>query len=62
MTPGDELSTAFTHFMAAIFAYRFLSHWSAGLLQQLLVRDAVDLSERDFPWMDGAASEIEHNT
>jgi len=27
----------------------------------MLVRDALDLSECDFPWMDGAASEIEHN-
>ncbi len=27
----------------------------------MLVRDALDLSECDYPWMDGVAGEIEHN-
>ena len=27
----------------------------------MLVRDVLDLAECDYPWMDGVASEIEHN-
>src|SRR6201995_1723502 len=73
VTPGDKLHTAFTAFMAAASAYGFLSHCECRLSfcnkgpyrtkdgNQMLVRDALDLSECDFPWMDGAASEIEFN-
>jgi len=73
VTPGDKLHTAFTRFMAAVSAYGFLSHCECRLSfcnngpyrtkdgNQMLVRDALDLSECDFPWMDGAASEIENN-
>jgi len=73
MTPGDKLHTAFTRCMAAISAYGFLSHCECRLSfcnngpyttkdgNQMLVRDAVDLAEGDFPWMDGAARAIEHN-
>jgi hypothetical protein len=73
VTPGDKLHTAFTHFMAAISAYGFLSHCECRLSfcnhgpyrtkdgNQMLVRDAVDLSECDYPWMDGVSSGIEFN-
>ncbi len=73
VTPGDKLHTAFTRFMAAVSAYGFLSHCECRLSfcnngpyrtkdgNQMLVRDALDLSECDYPWMDGAASGIEHN-
>jgi hypothetical protein len=59
--------------MAAVSAYGFLSHCECRLSfcnngpyrtkdgNEMLVRDMVDLSECDFPWMDGAASEIEFN-
>ncbi len=73
LTPGDKLHTAFTKFMAAVSAYGFLSHCECRLSfcnhgpyrtkggNEILVRDAVDLSECDYPWMDGVAGEIEHN-
>jgi hypothetical protein len=73
VTPGDKLHTAFTRFMAAVSAYGFLSHCECRLSfcnhgpyrtrdgNEMLVRDALDLSECDYPWMDGVASEIEHN-
>lgn len=73
VTPGDKLHTAFSHFMAAISAYGFLSHCECRLSfcnhgpyrtkdgNQMLVRDAVDLSECDYPWMDGVSSGIEFN-
>jgi hypothetical protein len=70
---GDKLHTAFTKFMAAVSAYGFLSHCECRLSfcnngpyktkdgNEMLVRDALDLSECDYPWMDGVAGEIEHN-
>ena len=73
VTPGDKLHSAFTRFMAAVSAYGFLSHCECRLSfcnngpyktkdgNEMLVRDALDLSECDYPWMDGAASGIEHN-
>ena len=73
VTPGDKLHTAFTRFMAAVSAYGFLSHCECRLSfcnngpyatkggNEMLVRDALDLSECDYPWMDGIASEIEFN-
>lgn len=73
VTPGDKLHSSFTKFMAAVSAYGFLSHCECRLSfcnngpyktrdgNEMLVRDALDLSECDYPWMDGAASEIEFN-
>lgn len=73
VTPGDKLHHAFTKFMAAVSAYGFLSHCECRLSfcnngpyktkggNEMLVRDALDLSECDYPWMDGIASEIEFN-
>jgi len=73
VTPGDKLHTAFNRFMAAMSAYGFLSHCECRLSfcnhgpyrttngQEMLVRDAVDLAECDYPWMDGVSAGIEHN-
>lgn len=73
VTPGDKLHTAFGRFMAAMSAYGFLSHCECRLSfcnhgpyktragAEMLVRDAVDLAECDYPWMDGAAAGIDHN-
>jgi hypothetical protein len=73
VTPGDRLHTSFNHFMAALSAYGFLSHCECRLSfcnhgpyktrggHEMLVRDAVDLAECDYPWMDGVAASIEHN-
>ena len=59
--------------MAAMSAYGFLSHCECRLSfcnhgpyktkagHEMLVRDAVDLAECDYPWMDGVAAGIEHN-
>lgn len=71
--PGDRLHTSFGKFMAAVSAYGFLSHCECRLSfcnhgpykttngHEMLVRDALDLAECDYPWMDGVASEIAHN-
>ncbi|HEX4108249.1 MAG TPA: hypothetical protein VHX88_08960 [Solirubrobacteraceae bacterium] len=73
VTPGDRLHTSFGRFMAAVSAYGFLSHCECRLSfcnhgpyrttsgHEMLVRDALDLAECDYPWMDGVACEIEHN-
>lgn len=73
VTPGDRLHTSFGRFMAAMSAYGFLSHCECRLSfcnhgpyrtsggHEMLVRDAVDLAECDYPWMDGVASPVEHN-
>jgi hypothetical protein len=73
VTPGDKLHTAFARLMAAMSTYGFLSHCECRLSfcnhgpyrtrdgHEMLVRDAVDLAECDYPWMDGIAGEIEHN-
>jgi hypothetical protein len=59
--------------MAALSAYGFLSHCECRLSfsnhgpykteggHEMLVRDAVDLAECDYPWMDGAASMVDYN-
>jgi hypothetical protein len=73
VTPGDKLHTAFNRFMATASAYGFLSHCECRLSfnnhgpyktrngGEMLVRDMLDLSECDYPWMDGIAAPIEHN-
>jgi hypothetical protein len=73
VTPGDKLHTAFGRFMAAMSAYGFLSHCECRLSfcnhgpykttggHEMLVRDAVDLAECDYPWMDGVASPVDYN-
>lgn len=73
VTSGDRLHTAFGRFMATASAYGFLSHcecrlsfnnhgpYKTGGGGEMLVRDMVDLSECDYPWMDDIAAPIEHN-
>jgi hypothetical protein len=73
VTPGDRLHHAFNKFMAALSAYGFLSHCECRLSfnnhgpyklkngNEMLVRDALDLAECDYPWMDGVASPVDHN-
>jgi hypothetical protein len=73
VTPGDRLHTAFNRFMAELSAYGFLSHCECRLSfsnhgpyktangYEMLVRDALDLAECDYPWMDGVASPVDHN-
>jgi hypothetical protein len=73
VVPGDALHSAFARFMAAMSTYGFLSHCECRLSfcnhgpyrtssgNQMLVRDAVDLAECDYPWMDGISSRIAHN-
>jgi hypothetical protein len=73
VTPGDRLHTSFNKFMAALSAYGFLSHCECRLSfnnhgpykladgNEMLVRDALDLAECDYPWMDGVASPVDHN-
>jgi hypothetical protein len=73
VSAGDKLHTALGRFMAAMSAYGFLSHCECRLSfcnhgpyrtrggHEMLVRDAVDLAECDYPWMDGVAAGIEHN-
>jgi hypothetical protein len=73
VTAGDRLHTAFGRFMATASAYGFLSHCECRLSfnnhgpyrtrggHEMLVRDMLDLSECDYPWMDGIAAGIEHN-
>lgn len=70
VTPGDELHSAFNRFMASLSAYGFLSHCECRLSfnnhgpyklangNEMLVRDALDLAECDYPWMDGVAAGI----
>jgi len=70
---GDRLHTSFGRFMAAVSAYGFLSHCECRLSfcnhgpyktrggHEMLVRDALDLAECDYPWMDGAAEAVEFN-
>jgi hypothetical protein len=73
VTPGDRLHTAFNRFMAELSAYGFLSHCECRLSfsnhgpyrlkdgNEMLVRDALDLAECDYPWMDGHAAPLDHN-
>jgi len=73
VTPGDRLHTSFGRFMAALSTYGFLSHCECRLSfcnhgpykikggHEMLVRDAVDLAECDYPWMDGVASVVDFN-
>lgn len=70
--PGDRLHKAVAGFLAAASQYAFLKNCECRLGihnsgpykvgdNEMLVRDFVDLAEGDYPWLDGVASEIEHN-
>ncbi|MCD9197714.1 hypothetical protein [Aeromicrobium wangtongii] len=70
--PGDRLHSAVAGFLATASQYAFLKNCECRLgihnsgpyqvgANEMLVRDFVDLAEGDYPWLDGVASEIEHN-
>ena len=70
---GDELHEAAQGFMAAASQYGFLiscesrislhnsGPYKIGEDREMIVRDFMDLSESDFPWLDGVASEAPYN-
>ena len=70
---GDELHEAAQNFMAAASQYGFLISCESRISlhnsgpykladdREMIVRDFMDLSESDFPWLDGVASEVPYN-
>jgi hypothetical protein len=73
VVPGDRLHTAVTKLVAQLSQYAFLAHcecriglhnsgpYNFGQNRQLIVRDFFDLSEGDYPWLDGIATGLPHN-
>ncbi|MGH9001469.1 MAG: hypothetical protein ACRDY7_19020 [Acidimicrobiia bacterium] len=71
--PGDRLHTASTQLMAQLSQYAFLAHcecrvgihnsgpYAFGDGRQMIVRDWFDLTEGDYPWLDGIAGALEYN-
>ncbi|WP_040798154.1 hypothetical protein [Nocardia higoensis] len=70
---GDRLHTATVKLLAQLSQYAFLAHCECrvgihnsgpyrwGENRQLLVRDFFDLTEGDYPWLDGIAVTLPHN-
>lgn len=74
---GDRLHTAATQLLSQLAQYAFLAHCECrigihnsgpyqfgernGDKRQLLVRDFTDLSEGDYPWLDGIATDLPAN-
>jgi hypothetical protein len=70
---GDALHEAAMKFTATVSQYIFLIHcesriglantgpYKFGANRELLVRDFMDLSEGDYPWMDGVAADVPYN-
>ncbi len=70
---GDALHDAAMKFTATVSQYIFLIHcesriglantgpYKFGANRELLVRDFMDLSEGDYPWMDGVATDVPYN-
>lgn len=73
VSPDDRLHTATVKLLATLSQYAFLAHcecrvgihnsgpYNFGNNKQLLVRDFFDLSEGDYPWLDGIAVTLPHN-
>ncbi|MFD4250059.1 hypothetical protein ACFWQL_10005 [Amycolatopsis thermoflava] len=71
--PGDRLHTAATKLVAQLSQYAFLAHcecriglhnsgpYNFGEGRQLIVRDFFDLTEGDYPWLDGIATRLPVN-
>ncbi len=69
---GDELHTAAQNFMATIAQYGFLVSCESRLTihnhgpykisdkREMLVREFRELSEYDYPWLDGVGKDIPH--
>jgi len=70
---GDELHEAAQNFMAAASQYGFLISCESRISlhnsgpykladdREMIVRDFMDLSESDFPWLDGVAANVPYN-
>ena len=70
---GDALHTAAQAFMAAASQYGFLiscesrislcntGPYQLGANREMIVRDYMDLSESDFPWLDDIARDLPYN-
>lgn len=70
VTPGDRLHTATTKLVAQLSQYAFLAHcecriglhnsgpYNFGENRQLIVRDFFELTEGDYPWLDGIATQL----
>jgi hypothetical protein len=70
---GDELHEAAQGFMAAASQYGFLISCESRISlhnsgpykladdREMIVRDFMDLSESDFPWLDGVAKDVPYN-
>jgi hypothetical protein len=70
---GDDLHVAAQAFMAAASQYGFLVSCESRISllnsgpyrlddgRQLIVRDFMDLSETDYPWLDGVAADVPYN-
>jgi hypothetical protein len=70
---GDALHEAAQTFMAAASQYGFLISCESRISlhnsgpykladdREMIVRDFMDLSESDFPWLDGVAAEMPYN-
>ena len=70
---GDRLHTATVKLLAQLSQYAFLAHcecrvgihnsgpYQWGDNRQLLVRDFFDLTEGDYPWLDGIGLTLPHN-
>jgi hypothetical protein len=70
---GDRLHHAATQLMAQLSQYAFLAHcecrigihnsgpYNFGDGRQMIMRDWFDLTEGDYPWLDGIATALEYN-
>jgi hypothetical protein len=70
VVPGDRLHTAATKLVAQLSQYAFLAHcecriglhnsgpYNFGGDRQLIVRDFFELTEGDYPWLDGIATQL----
>jgi hypothetical protein len=68
--PGDRLHTAAVRLLAQLSQYAFLAHcecriglhnsgpYNFGENRQMVVRDFLDLTEGDYPWLDGIATRL----
>ncbi|MBJ8348830.1 hypothetical protein [Antrihabitans sp. YC2-6] len=73
VVPGDRLHTAATKLVAQLSQYAFLAHcecriglhnsgpYNFGDNRQLMVRDFFELTEGDYPWLDGIATQLPFN-
>jgi hypothetical protein len=70
---GDELHAAAQAFMASASQYGFLISCESRISlhnsgpykladdRELIIRDFMDMSENDFPWLDDVAKDVPHN-